>query len=127
MQIPKLPHLTTALRMLQYPKTNPGQGIILNSALSLKLVPFCDADWTLCPKTRRSVSGFYIALGGSPISWKSKKHDFLSLSSAEAEYCSMCKVIAELTWLTRLLDDLSIPPSLSVPVLFDSQSAIHIA
>uniref|UniRef100_A0A3Q7HM26 Uncharacterized protein n=1 Tax=Solanum lycopersicum TaxID=4081 RepID=A0A3Q7HM26_SOLLC len=44
---------------------------------------------------------------GSPISWKSKKQAFISVSSAEDEYHSMRRLVAELTWLTRLLADLS--------------------
>lgn len=54
-----------------------------------------------------------------------KETSLLSLSSAEAEYRSMHKVVTELTWLTRLLDDLSVPPLLPVLVLSDSQSTIH--
>lgn len=41
-------------------------------------------------------------LGSSPISWKSKKQEIISLSSAEAEYKSLRKVVGELTWLNRL-------------------------
>lgn len=39
----------------------------------------------------------------------------------------MRRVVAELTWLVRLLDDLSIVHSLPVPLHSDSQDAIHIA
>lgn len=39
----------------------------------------------------------------------------------------MRRVTAEITWPVRLLADLSAPPSLPVPVHFDSQAAIHIA
>lgn len=61
------------------------------------------------------------------ISWKSKKQPFVSLSSVEAEYCSMRQVVAELTLLVCLLSDLSISPSLLVPLFSDSQAVIHIA
>ena len=43
------------------------------------------------------------------------------------EYQSIRRLVAELTWLTRLLTDLSIPPPLPVPIHSDSQAAIHIA
>lgn len=36
-------------------------------------------------------------------------------------------VVAELTWLNRLLHDLGVPPTLLVHVHSDSQAAIHIA
>jgi len=39
----------------------------------------------------------------------------------------MRKVTAEITWLICLLEDLSVPPSLHVPINSDSQTAIHIA
>jgi len=39
----------------------------------------------------------------------------------------MRRVVAELTWLVRLLSDLSLPPSLPISLHSDSQAAIHIA
>ncbi|XP_019236610.1 PREDICTED: uncharacterized protein LOC109216853 [Nicotiana attenuata] len=107
MQKPCVSHLSTALRVLKYVSSDPGKGILLDS--------------------RRSVSGFFITLGGAPISWKSKKQISISLSSAEAEYRSMRRVTAELTWLVRILEDLSAPITLPIPLHSDSKAAIHIA
>lgn len=39
----------------------------------------------------------------------------------------MRRVVAELTWLVRLFEDLSLPISLLVPLHSDNQAAIHIA
>ncbi|XP_019230595.1 PREDICTED: uncharacterized protein LOC109211514 [Nicotiana attenuata] len=50
---------------------------------------------------RKSVSGYIVLLGDSPISWKSKKQSTVSLSSAEAEYRSIRKVLADI--LTKAL------------------------
>jgi len=127
MQRPCQGHFDIGLRFLRYVRLNPEQGLFFNSSSSLSLMAFCDADWASCRDSRRSVSGFYISFGGSPISWKSKKQASVSLSSAESEYRSMRKVTAELTWLVRVLADLSVSPSLHVPLHSDSQSAIHIA
>lgn len=127
MQRPCMSHYSAALRVLRYLRTDPSQGIFLNAHPSFDLLAFCDANWAACRDSRRSVSGFFITLGGAPISWKSKKQISVSMSSAEAEYRSMRRVTAEITWLVRLLADLSASPTLPVPVHSDSQAAIHIA
>ncbi|GKC64211.1 ribonuclease H-like domain-containing protein [Tanacetum coccineum] len=52
----------------------------------LKLKAFADVDWAKCPKTRRYVTGLYVFLGKTLMSWKSKNQATISKSSSEAEY-----------------------------------------
>lgn len=127
MQDPRQPHLQDALRVLRYLLKDPGLGPFMSSSSSFKLMAFCDSDWGTCPDSHKSVSYFYISLDSSPISWKSKKQTSTSLRSAEAEYRSMRRVVAELTWLIHLFEDLSVPISLPLPLHSDSQTVIHIA
>nr|XP_033511868.1 uncharacterized protein LOC117276654 [Nicotiana tomentosiformis] len=58
---------------------------------------------------------------------KFKKQPSVSLSFVEAEYRSMQQVVAGLTWLARLLEDLSMPHILPIPLHSDIQTAIYIA
>uniref|UniRef100_A0A3Q7GUU5 Uncharacterized protein n=1 Tax=Solanum lycopersicum TaxID=4081 RepID=A0A3Q7GUU5_SOLLC len=81
---PKLSHMDAATRVVRYLKKSPGLGIFLSSDCDSTLTAFCDADWASCPNTRRSVTGYLIKFGSSPVSWKSKKQSTISRSSAEA-------------------------------------------
>nr|XP_016456693.1 PREDICTED: uncharacterized mitochondrial protein AtMg00810-like [Nicotiana tabacum] len=63
----------------------------------------------------KSVTGYYVTLGDSPVTWKFKKQPTVSLSSAEAEYRALRKNVAELTWLVRLLADLGLSISAPIP------------
>ncbi|KAJ4787232.1 Retroelement pol polyprotein-like [Rhynchospora pubera] len=127
MQAPLQAHYDAAIRVLRYLKGNPGQGVVLRADSDLRLYAYCDSDWASCPLTRRSLTGYFVMLGQSPISWKTKKQHTVSRSSAEAEYRSMATTACELTWLKSLLQFLGVSHTQPMKLFCDSQAAIHIA
>lgn len=100
---------------------------MLNGSSLLSLHAFSDSNWASCPISKRSVTGYVILLGGSPISWKSKKQTTIARSSTEAEYRAMAHAAAEVTWLVRLLTELGVTNLTPISLHCDNQSALHIA
>jgi len=119
-------HWDTVLRLLRYLKSCPGQGILLSPSSHLDLYVYCDSDWASCPMTRKLVTGYFIKLGTSPISWKTKKQNTVSRLSAEAEYQAMANATSEVIWIRNLLKFLGLLVSPAV-VHCDNPAAIHIA
>ncbi|GMJ02272.1 cysteine-rich RLK (RECEPTOR-like protein kinase) 8 [Hibiscus trionum] len=103
MQKPVHEHWDTALRVVRYLK-----------------------DWAGCPLTRLSLTGWFILLGNSPISWKTKKQHVVSRSFAEAKYRSMASTTCELKWLKALLLFLGVAHPRPITLHCDSQAALHI-
>lgn len=86
MQSPRQHHFDALDNVLHYVSGTADQGILLNGTNALTLKAYSDSDWAACPNTRRSIFGYLLLLGSSPISWKSKKQTTFSKSSSEAEY-----------------------------------------
>ena len=66
-------------------------------------------------------------IGGNLISWKSKKHDVVARSSAEAEYRVMILATCELIWLKHLPQELRFGKDEQMNLICDNQAALHIS
>nr|GEZ41568.1 hypothetical protein [Tanacetum cinerariifolium] len=124
---PRKSHLEAANHVLQYLKATLGQGIHISQSGDLALKAYCDADWLGCSYTRHSRTGYFLLLGGTPISWKSKKQSVVSSSSAKVEYRAMASTVSEVLWVRWLLFELRIDTSSPIPLFYDNQAARYIA
>ncbi|CAL1402205.1 unnamed protein product [Linum trigynum] len=124
---PSPEHVAAAMRVLHYLEKSPGQGLFFPAGGHLDLTAYCDADWAGCQATRRSTTGYYVQLGGAPISWRTKKQKVVSRSSAEAEYRAMASTVSEVLWLRFLLAELGAPQTGPTILHCDNQAALHIA
>ena len=127
MHKPYKSHDNIFIILWRYLKNSPGMGIHITSYNSLDLIGFVDADWAKCLFSRRSVTGYLVYLGGSLVSWKSKKQSTISCSSTKSEYRALRSITCELIWILKLLHDLGIKTNLPVDIFCDNESAIKLA
>ncbi|XP_051135456.1 uncharacterized mitochondrial protein AtMg00810-like [Andrographis paniculata] len=106
---PRTSHHSVVLHILCYVKGTLLHGLHFSSHSCLTLSGYSDTDWVGDPTDRHSTTRFCFFLGDSFISWLSKKHTFVSRSSAESEYRALADSTSELLWLRRLLTDLGAP------------------
>ena len=127
MHCPRSSHLSALQHTLRYLQHTLGQGILIQGHDKLILQAFSDSDWASCPDSRKSVTGYLLLLGKSPISWCSKKQSTVSKSSSEAEYRAMASAASQVAWTVRLLQELDVSQPQPVTLFCDNQSALHIA
>jgi hypothetical protein len=127
MHDPREGHLVAAKRILRYLQGTLSLGLVIPRSAPTQLVVYTDADWAGCPDTRRSTSGYAVFLGGSLVSWSSKRQPTVSRSSAEAEYRAVANGVAEVSWLRQLLQELHHPISSASLVYCDNVSAVYLS
>ncbi|KAM1465721.1 hypothetical protein COP2_045561 [Malus domestica] len=126
MHSPRTIHLQAVKRILRYLKGTLDSGLCFTKGCQ-SLTAWSDADWAGCPIDRRSTSGYCVFLGPNLISWSAKKQCTVARSSTEAEYRSLAHTAAELSWVSKILHDISFP-LLHTPAIFcDNKSAIALA
>ncbi|KAM0963906.1 hypothetical protein ACFX2A_023337 [Malus domestica] len=126
MHAPRTIHLQAVKRILQYLKGSIDSGLWFTKG-SQYLTAWSNADWASCPINRRSTSGYCIFLGLNLISWSAKKQNIVARSSIEVEYRSLANTVAKITWVCKILQDISFPLLKTHAIFCDNKSAFALA
>ncbi|XP_028753323.1 uncharacterized protein LOC114712931 [Neltuma alba] len=102
--IGKLNYLTVTHPDITYPGSL-GCGILYRDYGHIDIECFCDTDHDGSKATRRSTTGYCIFVGGNLVSWRSKKQNVVSQSSAETAYRAMAQSVCEIVWIHQLLKE----------------------
>ena len=79
-------HINVVNRILAYLKSSPGKGIMFSKHGHLDIEGYTNSDFVKSRLDRKSTSRCVSFVGGNLVTWRSKKQNVVSLSSAEAEY-----------------------------------------
>eukprot|EP00253_Pinus_taeda_P035776 PITA_35776 len=86
---------------------------------------FVGADWARDLDQRISTSGYVFNLFGGAVSWMSKKHSVVALSTTEAEYMEATHESKEAVWLQRLSSNMGLVQG-AIRIHYDRKSAIFL-
>jgi hypothetical protein len=121
-----LAHITTAKHLLRYLKGTTSHGITLGGGaetLHPVIKALTDSDWGV-GDTRKSVSGFLIMMGDSPLSWSSKQQAVVALSLCKAEYLASMHCARDILWFRNLFAELDIPQIQPTTLFCNSQGMV---
>jgi hypothetical protein len=124
---PSEAHMDAVNRILRYLKSAPGRGLMFSRHGHLDIEGHIDVDWAGSVTDIRSTSGYFTFMGGNLVSWRSKKQNVVSRSSAKAEYRGMAHRVGELLWIRNLLGELGFKPNHAMQLNCDNKAAIDIA
>ena len=95
-------------RIIKYVKTTTTFGVWHSKDTNDILAGYFDADWAENANDRKSKSRGCFYVGNNFVSRMSKKHNSISLSTAEVEYIVIGSCCTKLLWMQKLLLDYGI-------------------
>lgn len=126
MQEPSKAHVAFARNTISYTAATADYGLLFRPAPELKIEVHCDASFAGDEHQRRSRSGYFTAINGTPVSWKSGLQPIIAYSTAEAEYIAMSDAVRDAMCIRRLLQELGHPTGV-ITVFEDNTTAKIIA
>lgn len=123
---PQKVHWNAVKRILKYLKGTTSYGILFDAESKFNRVEsFSDADYASNVENRHSITGYILKLGGSPITWSSRKQRMVTQSTTESEFIAACHAMCKVVWVQNLMKDIT-DKMVNLPVLLiDNQSAIQ--
>lgn len=120
-------HLQAARKVLRYLKGTADFGLLYKKGGDEELTAYTDSDYAGDLGDRKSTSGYVFLLSSATVSWSSKKHPVVSLSTTEAEFIAAAACACQAVWLRRVLKKLGHSQDKSTIVHYDNTSAIKLA
>ena len=103
---PTREHWTAVRCIFRYLKGRSSLGLLYQLKTSRKLIAYPDADSGGDGDDFKSISGFFFKIGGTLVSWRSRKQSCVALLTTEAEYIALASTGQEAVLLQELYQQL---------------------
>nr|GEV86753.1 hypothetical protein [Tanacetum cinerariifolium] len=123
---PTIKHLKKVKHVFRYLRQTYNMGLWYLKDFGFELIAYLDVDNAGCHDDCKRTSGGLQFLGENLVSWSSKKQDYTTMSTAEAEYVSLSACCAQFIWIQTQLLDYGYKFK-KIPMYCDSKSVISIS
>ena len=123
---PKESHLSAVKRIMRYLLGTINIGLWYPKNSTCNLIGYSDSDFSSSKTDRKSTSGTCHFIGSALVSWHSKKHNSVTLSTAEVEYISAGSCYAQILWMKQQLFDYGIILD-HIPIRCDNTSTMNLS
>lgn len=131
MHCPAEKHLKAAIKVLEYLKKYPDEGLLFTDKpwsfpgagrtfTGVKLVGTMDSSWGDDLLKRRSTGAYYIFLGGASVSGRSYLLKTIAGSTLEAEYMALYNCVIEVIYLRNVLKGMGFEQDGPTPIYCDN-------
>jgi len=104
-ETPSTSHLMAITCVFRYVVGTKDLKLIFGRTQS-EILGYSDADWA-SHMHRHSISGFVYFVGIGTMTWSSKKHPIITLSSTKAKYVTFIHASKDILWIHKLLTEFS--------------------
>lgn len=123
-------HIKAVRHLIRYLYLTRDYGLVLGHRGPddhTRLHAYADASHMDCLETRKSTSGVVCMIGGSAISWRSKRQSIVAQSTTEAEYVALAHATRDVLWLRQLFQELHFATTGPTALYEDNRSAVALA
>lgn len=100
-------HFKATKRILKYVKATFDYGIqYYKNNNDVTLIGYSDSNWGRNINDKNSISSNCFNLGLDLVTWSSRKQSAISLSSTKVEYVAITSVNAQYLWLRKVIEEL---------------------
>ena len=114
-------------QILGFLRKNPYQFLVLRFPSSPTVNTDSDSDYSKCPETRKSLSGYCIFIGDSLIAWGCEVQRCIAMSTTEAELVGAELAQRRTRAIINLVEALGFPTQHSVQLRIDNDRAFDLA
>mmetsp|Transcript_7735 Transcript_7735/g.14591 ORF Transcript_7735/g.14591 Transcript_7735/m.14591 type:complete len:170 (-) Transcript_7735:332-841(-) len=80
---------------------------VLHKLKNFRITAYTNSNYATNAHDRKSVSGYIVTIGGTIVSWVSKKQEIIALSSCEADYVASVLCAQEIRFVQQLNAEIS--------------------